>query len=224
MRSALALDATLPGTRPQPQSHIQKLTYMQPLDDIAARHFQATKAAGINISGRHLPLLYKLISTLISPPHLYAVLVIDLEGRFDATRLTGSPSHARHVYVQRPARGSSEQLRALVAEAEGVLLYGDAAKASAGREWWGTVVVGGLGAGDVTAASWKGWLRVDRENVRGFALGISAEEALEQRGQRQGAVEAAGWAATSQWGGFTFKEEGDVSASQGAETAEGNGE
>ncbi|KAI8673625.1 hypothetical protein NCS55_00683300 [Fusarium keratoplasticum] len=226
LRSALALNPTLPGTRPrpQPQSHVQKLTHIQPLDEIAARHFQATKAAGISISGRHLPLLYKLISTLIGPPHFYAVLVIDLEGRFDATRLTGSPSHTRHVYVQRPARGTQEQLRALVAEAEGVLLYGDTAQASAGREWWGTVVVGGHGAGDVTA-SWKGWLRVDRENVRGFTLGISAEEALEQRGQRQGVVEAAGWAATSQWGGFTFKEEGgDVSASQGAETAEGDGE
>ncbi|KAF4976894.1 hypothetical protein FZEAL_6496 [Fusarium zealandicum] len=207
VRSALASNSNN-KTQTQTQAHAQatKLTYMQPLDDIAARHFNATKAAGISISGRHLALLYKLISILVSPPHLYAVLIIDLEGRFDATRLTCSPSHTRHVYVQRPARSSPEQLRALVAEAEGVLLYGDVAQASAGREWWGTVVVGGLGAGDVSAG-WKGWLRVDREHVREFALGISAEEAFEQRGRRQDVVDAAGWAVTSQWGGFTFNEE-----------------
>lgn len=89
------------------------------------------------------------------------------------------------------------------------MLYGDASRASAGREWWGTIVLGGLGAGDVVAG-WKGWLRVDRESVRGFALGISAEEALEQRERRQDAVEAAGWAATSQWGGFVFRDGEEV--------------
>ncbi|PTD02855.1 hypothetical protein HYE67_010661 [Fusarium culmorum] len=107
----------------------------------------------------------------------------------------------RHVYVQRPARSDLEHTRALVAEAEGVLLYSDVAHASAGR------------SGDIST-SWKGWLRVDRENVRGFALGISAEEALDQKEKRQGVVDTAGWAATSQWGGFTFKD-GDADASEG---------
>ncbi|KAM0341515.1 hypothetical protein ACHAPU_009963 [Fusarium lateritium] len=111
----------------------------------------------------------------------------------------------RHVYVQRPARGDLEQTRALAVQAENILLYGNVARASAGREWWGTIVVGGLGAGDI-ATGWKGWLRVDRENVRGFALGISAEEALNQKEQRQDIVDAVGWAATSQWGSFVFKE------------------
>ncbi|KAM5352173.1 hypothetical protein ACJ41O_004896 [Fusarium nematophilum] len=221
VRSALALNSDLPFNKSQPQAqpHAQatKRTYMRPLDDIAARHFQATKAASISISGRHLPLLYKLISTLIAPPHLYTVLIIDLEGRFDATRLTCSPPHTRHVYIQRPARTSPEQLRAMVAEAENVLLYGNVAQASAAREWWGTIVVGGLGAGDI-AVGWKGWLRVDRQHVRGFALGISAEEALEQRTQRQDVVEAAGWAVASQWGGFTFKEgEEDEDVGEGGE-------
>ncbi|KAF9775450.1 hypothetical protein IL306_006429 [Fusarium sp. DS 682] len=168
-------------------------------------HFHTTKSAGLGISGRYLPLLYRLISNLISPPHLYAILVIDIEGRFDATRLTCSPSHFEHVYVHRPARSDPENTRALVAEAESALLYGSVARASAGREWWGTIVVGGVGAGDI-AAGWKGWLRVDREHVRGFTLGISAEEALDQKKQRQDAVDAAGWVATSQWGGFTFRE------------------
>ncbi|RGP59438.1 hypothetical protein FSPOR_11315 [Fusarium sporotrichioides] len=168
--------------------------------------------AGIGISGRHLPLLYKIVSNLVSPPHLYAILVIDIEGRFDATRLTCLPSHMRHVYIQRPARSDPEHIRALVAEAEVILLYGDVARASAGREWWGTVVVGGLGYGDISAG-WKGWLRVDRENVRGFASSISAEEALDQKEQRQDVVDTAGWAATSHWGGFTFKD-GDEDASE----------
>lgn len=41
--------------------------------------------------------------------------------------------------------------------------------------------------------------------MREFASGISAEEALEQRERRMVALRAAGWAVTSQWGGFTFK-------------------
>ncbi|KAF5020186.1 hypothetical protein F66182_7791 [Fusarium sp. NRRL 66182] len=217
LRSSLTSDLNVLGNRTQTQHqpHHQptKLTHISPLDEIAAVHFRSTKTAGISISGRHLPLLYKLISTLISPPHLYAVLVIDVEGRFDATRLTCPASHTRHVYVQRPARGSPEQLRALIAEAEDILLYSDVARASAAREWWGTMVIDGFGAGDVSAG-WKGWLRVDRENVRGFSLGISAEEAMDQRGQRQDVVDAAGWTVSSQWGVFTFREEEEDKAEQ----------
>ncbi|RBQ64630.1 hypothetical protein FVER14953_02595 [Fusarium verticillioides] len=191
----------------QHQTHIlpNKLTHISELDEITAAHFHATKSAGLGISGRHLPLLYRLISNLITPPHLYAILVIDTEGRFDATRLTCSPSHLQHVYVHRPVRSDPDNARALVADAEDILLYGSVAKASAGREWWGTVVVGGVGAGDITTG-WKGWLRIDRESVRGFAPGISAEEALDHKRQRQDIVDAAGWAATSQWGSFVFRE------------------
>ncbi|KAF7548999.1 hypothetical protein G7Z17_g6680 [Cylindrodendrum hubeiense] len=208
VRSALtlALEPASPGNRASTQGQIRatKSTHMQPLDQLAARRFHVTKAAGVSLSGRHLPLLYKIVSGLVSPPHLHALLIIDLDGRFDSTRLTCGESHLRHVYVQRPARSSPERLRAVVTEAEGFMLYGDGAHASAARQWWGTIVVGGLGAGDI-AAGWKGWLRVDREHIRAFALGISAEEAMEQRGRRQDAVDAAGWAATSEWGGFSFK-------------------
>ncbi|KAH7255933.1 uncharacterized protein BKA55DRAFT_538299 [Fusarium redolens] len=209
LRSSLPLDTNGLSSRDQvqhqPQIQPTKLTHISELDEITAAHFHTTKSAGLGISGRHLPLLYRLISNLICPPHLYAILVIDIEGRFDATRLTCSPSHLQHVYVHRPARSDPEHTRVLVAEAEGILLYGSVAQASAGREWWGTIVVGGVGAGDI-AAGWKGWLRVDRENVRGFAPGVSAEEALDQKKQRQDIVDAAGWVATSQWGGFIFKE------------------
>ena len=150
-----------------------------------------------------------------------AVLIIDLDARFDATCLTCADSDVKHVYIHRPeritsgleevghGRNSTERLRSLVCEAQDCMLYGAAARPSASgtREFWGTVVAGGLGAGIVTAG-WKGWLRVDHEHVREFALGTSAEEALDQRSRRQEAVEAAGWAATSQWGNFTFQEEG----------------
>ncbi|RGP78759.1 hypothetical protein FLONG3_3123 [Fusarium longipes] len=186
-----------------------KLTHIPPLDDIAAAHFHTTKTAGIGISGRHFPLIYKLISDLVSPPHLYAILIIDIEGRFDVTRLTCPLSHMRHVYIQRPVRSDPEHIRALIAEAEGTLLYGDVAHTSSGREWWGTIIVGGQTPGDISTG-WKGWLRVDRENVRGFALGISAEEALHQKKQRQDIVDAAGWVATSQWGGFSFKDGDEI--------------
>ncbi|KAH7149721.1 hypothetical protein B0J13DRAFT_313474 [Dactylonectria estremocensis] len=212
VRSALTLDldSTLPDNKASAQVPIQaaKPTHMRPLDQLAARRFQNTKTAGVSLSGRHLPLLYKIISTLVSPPSLHALLVIDLDGRFDATRLTCDESHLHHVYVQRPARSSLERLRAVVSEAEGFMLYGNGAHTSAARQWWGTVVVGGIGAGDI-AAGWKGWLRVDREHIRGFALGISAEEAMEQRRWRQDAVDTAGWAATSDWGGFFFNDVDD---------------
>jgi hypothetical protein len=35
---------------------------------------------------------------------------------------------------------------------------------------------------------------------------MSVEEALQRRSARQEAVDAAGWAAESQWGGFVFKD------------------
>lgn len=98
-------------------------------------------------------------------------------------------------------------MRALVAEAEGFMLYGDEPRAQSGsRPCWGVVVLGVVtGAGDV-AAGWRGWMRVGREGVPGFPLGISAEEALAGRDARQDAVDGAGWAAESAWGGFVFRD------------------
>lgn len=196
---------------------------MPDLDEVAARHFRSTQAPALAISGRHLPLILKFASMLVSAPHHYTLLVIDLEGRFDATRLTCVDSDARHIYVHRPARPSNyansssptdhvetttnnaDHLRALVTEASNFMLYGSGATASASRRWWGTVVLGGLGAGDIVAG-WKGWLRVNREHVPGFNLGVSAEEALARRAARHEVVQDAGWTADSQWGGFNFKE------------------
>ena len=64
---------------------------------------------------------------------------------------------------------------------------------------------GGLPAGDV-AAGWKGWLKVEREAVGGFAMGMSVSDARARREERQKVVDKAGWAAESPWGGFVFHE------------------
>ncbi|KAH8169488.1 Peptidase M43, pregnancy-associated plasma-A [Sarocladium implicatum] len=197
-----------------------KLTHIPELDDIQARHHHSTKSSNLSISGRHLPLLYHLLSHLLSPPHNYTLLLIDIDGRFDPTRLTCSPPSLRHLYIQRPARSavgaSSERVRSVVADAEEFMLHGEGSAQSRGREWWGTVVVGavvsgggggggggGLPAGDV-AAGWKGWLKVEREAVGGFAMGMSLSEARERREERQKVVDNSGWAAESPWGGFVF--------------------
>ena len=52
-------------------------------------------------------------------------------------------------------------------------------------------------------AGWRGWLRVDRAEVPRF-WGMSAEEALAAREERQAAVEAAGWVASSPWGDLSI--------------------
>ncbi|KAI1761959.1 hypothetical protein GGR53DRAFT_448485 [Hypoxylon sp. FL1150] len=211
------------------------------LANIASRHHNAAKSAPppvLSVSGRYLPLLYHLISTLIAEPHSYAVVVVDAESRFDVTRLVTSPSSSssssssanpldrssparssypanpsdlRHVHVYQPSRGQ-DQIRAAVAAAQEWMVYGS--HGSRAREWWGTVVIGagaGAGAGssgikgDVNAG-WKGWLRVEREEVAGFAAGTSIEEALRDRGKRQEVVDGAGWVAGSRVGGYVWKD------------------
>ncbi|XXH03275.1 hypothetical protein Hte_009673 [Hypoxylon texense] len=211
------------------------------LAGIASRYHNAVKSAPppvLSVSGRYLPLLYHLISTLIAEPHNYAVVVVDAESRFDVTCLVASsappspnspphlhhssnnnypakPSDLRHLYVYRPPRGQ-DQVRAAVEAAREWMVYG--AHGSRAREWWGTVVIGagagaGAGAGgsgsgvkgDVNA-SWKGWLRVEREEVAGFAAGASVEEALRDRDKRQEVVDGTGWVASSRAGRYVWKD------------------
>jgi hypothetical protein len=100
----------------------------------------------------------------------------------------------------------AQQLRELVSEADDFFLYSPAAASSSSRTKWGTIVVGGLGAGDVVAG-WKGWLRVEREHVRGFIPGASLEDSMSRRTARQDVVDAIGWTAESLWGGFLFQED-----------------
>ncbi|UKZ59857.1 uncharacterized protein TrAtP1_001149 [Trichoderma atroviride] len=185
-----------------------KTTHLDDLDQVAARQFRATQAPTISISGRSLPLVYKIISTLVSPPHSLALFVLDFDGRFDATRLTCAEQDLQHVYVHQPpySEGSNtnaEHIRSLIADAERFMVYEDDSAASRTREWWGTIVLGGLGAGDLVAG-WKGWLHVDRDNVAEYSLRVTLEDAFERRSDRQEVVDRTGWAATSQWGGIYF--------------------
>lgn len=245
---------------------------VQLLDALVARHFRATQSAPLAISGRYLPLVYLLVATLISPFHNQAVVVVDVDGKFDVTRVLqcapypfGTTSHSehttpapedssedparspslpaqqvnasttnpgshdhqltpsaathgqrlsvqdlRHVHVYRPARGPPSHIRDVLVSAEHHMIYNR--HASVAREWWGTIVIGGgsptaLGSSnaDVTTG-WKGWLRVNRDEVRGFPVGTSLEEALRERDQRQRAVDAAAYSASCAWGSFTFSE------------------
>ncbi|KAG6016050.1 hypothetical protein E4U41_004525, partial [Claviceps citrina] len=193
-----------------------KQTHIPALDALAATHLRDTQSPTISLCGRPLPLLYKMVATLVSPPHCKTVFVLDLDGRFDAASLDCEAADLAHVYVQRPrAQGSSssssssslspEQVRGLVAGADDFMLYHDDARGSRHREWWGTLVVGALAAGDVTAG-WKGWLRVERSPVPGFAPEAGVDEGWAQRERRERAVEEKGWVASSEWGGFEFAE------------------
>ena len=67
--------------------------------------------------------------------------------------------------------------------------YGD--HGSKSREWVGTIVNGGTG-GDINLG-WRGWLRVEREEVGNFGWGISVEEAIGDREKRWEVVNAKGW-------------------------------
>ncbi|KAJ0107448.1 hypothetical protein J7T55_009413 [Diaporthe amygdali] len=240
-----------------PSSSKVKSYPIQDLDRLVAQHFRATQSGPLSLSGRHLPLIYLLVATLIAPPYNKAVVIIDIDARFDITRVTQCAPHQagpvpdgsnaaedhsdtlgqhknadqaaegrtegqatvaparqvtaedlKHVHVYRPARGSPAHIREVLSSAEHHMLY--SRHASIAREWWGVIIIGGgsptaLGSemANVTTG-WRGWLRVDREDIRGFGMGMSIEEALLDRDRRQRAVHEAGWTASCAWGGFTF--------------------
>ncbi len=176
---------------------------MDELDEIVAQHFRSTKIGGLSVTGRYLPLIYKVASTLVSAPNNKAIIIVDYEGRFQASRLTCNKSDLEHIYVMRPAENTRDQARDIIINTENYILFNHLARHSAVRELWGTMVLGGVGGGDITAG-WKGWLRVDREEVRPFPPNTSIEVALRRREERQRTVDAAGWQVSSAWGGFVF--------------------
>ncbi|RYP70747.1 hypothetical protein DL771_005242 [Monosporascus sp. 5C6A] len=274
--TTLTTEATSTTTR-------HRLLPIPALQDLAAHYHRTTQSAPpplLSVTGRYLPLLYHLVSTLVAAPHRYAVLVVDPEARFDITRVVGSSSPTasssssetcagsapaglnptatsnpgpnpspnpnsdrkphpnpdlsggsypataadlRHVYVLRPPLSSP--LAPAVAAAREWMLY--AAHGSRGRELWGTIVVGGGslpspssapsmsgGGGDVlVTAGWRGWLRVEREDVPGLGMEgpggggvLSVEEALRERRRWGEAVERAGWVAGWRGGRYVWKE------------------
>ncbi|RDA94837.1 hypothetical protein CP533_4294 [Ophiocordyceps camponoti-saundersi (nom. inval.)] len=197
-----------------------KPTHLSELDAIAARHYRDTQSPTLALTGRSLPLIYKIVSTLVSAPWHYAVLVVDVDGSFDATRLTLScdDDDLAHVYVQRPEDDGDEEeeqddadsVRDLVVSAQRFMLY--EAPASSSRHWWGTVVVGGGRSGGLAGlvdvvAGFNGWLHIERQVVvPPYPPNLDLDEALAQREERQRLVDAAAWTASSSWGDFVFSE------------------
>lgn len=123
------------------------------------------------------------------------VALIDVDGRFSASHLS---CDLNHVHVFRPTKGN------FTATLEGVqeyMLWGE--HGSKGREWLGTLVNGGVG-GDVMVG-WRGWLRVEREEVRRFAVGSSIEEVFGEREQRQDVVDHKGWKGVSEMGNYSWR-------------------
>ncbi|KAK0744717.1 hypothetical protein B0T21DRAFT_280312 [Apiosordaria backusii] len=215
---------------------------IEALNDLVQRNFRATGSAPLAISGRYYELVYVLIATLIAKPWGKAVVVIDFEGRFDPLRVLAAPlagsasstlpdnegkvtkkarvnkADLEHVHILQPKKGNWEQqpparfVSACLTTMEEYLLYG--AHRSRGREWWGTVVIGGgfnpigglpkaVSAQVAVTAGRRGWLRVERADVPGFGE-LTVEQAVRDREKRQQAVEQMGWVGNSPWGGFSF--------------------
>ncbi|EPE30665.1 hypothetical protein GLAREA_03632 [Glarea lozoyensis ATCC 20868] len=108
------------------------------------------------------------------------LVIIDLTHRFSPSHLLPALSveELRHIHVFRATKGN---LAATVAEVERYMVGGR--HGSGWRVWRGSVVLGGsvpaggLGDGLLVSTGWRGWLRVEREEVGGFGLGGSVEEA-----------------------------------------------
>ncbi|KAK4205505.1 hypothetical protein QBC40DRAFT_291950 [Triangularia verruculosa] len=213
---------------------------IEALNDLVQRNFRATGSAPLAISGRYYELIYVLIATLIASPWEKAVAVIDFEGRFDPLSVLAAPlaggttsssqktatKKARirkadldHVHVLQPRKGNWEHqpparfVSACLATMEQHMLYG--AHRSRGREWWGTVVIGGgyspvgglskaVSAQVAVTAGRRGWLRVERAEVSGFGELTTVEQPSRDRDERQQTVEQIAWVGSSPWGGFSF--------------------
>ncbi|PHH67400.1 hypothetical protein CDD81_8 [Ophiocordyceps australis] len=173
-------------------------TYFPPLDALCAKHRAATLSPTLSISGRPAPLIYALVSRLAGLN--YALLVVDFEGWFDASRLVCADEHLHHVYVMQDEdpcadlfninsthHGQQQDFYTrqippapkIRAAAHQCMLR--AAAASRHRQWWGEIVIGAEPAAGhvvVPPGRSRGWLRVER---RGEA-----------------------WLAHSEWGSFLF--------------------
>ena len=185
---------------------------MKFLKDLRAAHNPRPERTGISeldslwrshggklaVVGRWLPLLYHIVNHLVKVRG-GTVAVIDVDGRF-------SPSHLdcdlRHVHIFRPTRSS---LNITLESVEGYMLWGG--HASKDREWMATIVNGGVGGEIMTG--WRGWLKVEREEIEGFAAGISVDEALTEmrRVQGSGSIGSQGWRALSQHGMFSWRQQ-----------------
>ncbi|KAF7533684.1 hypothetical protein G7054_g6874 [Neopestalotiopsis clavispora] len=127
------LDNLRAASLPHSQGHppLKPQIPVPALSTLISKHHHAEQSAPpplLTVSGRFLPLLYHIVSTLLATPHGYAVVIVDADHRFDVTRListVASPQDMvddeakvvnqslpakredlRHLYVYRPARSS----------------------------------------------------------------------------------------------------------------------
>jgi hypothetical protein len=105
-------------------------------------------------------------------------------------------------------RCTKENFKTTLDGVEEYMMGGD--HKSKAREWVGVLVNGHVGqkGGDITVG-WRGWLMVEsrRGIVPTFGVGVSAEEAMTERGRRWSVVEKMGWRAVSQEGDYMWSEE-----------------
>lgn len=119
-------------------------------------------------------------------------------------------SDLKHLHIFRP---SSKNLEVTLKGIEEYMLYGE--HESHGREFGGTILFGfdardaggnavanvrGMGRPEIMMG-WKGWLRIEREEVAGFGVGVSAEEMLGERGRREEVLKGKGWRGRGEKGG-----------------------
>jgi hypothetical protein len=85
------------------------------LNVLVVRQYKATHRVPLGIRGRYFPLLYLLLATLIAPPNNKCVLVVDVEGKFEVSKiLEHTPVSMRPLSPDKqPKNMSKEQRRRL---------------------------------------------------------------------------------------------------------------
>ncbi|OBT50182.1 hypothetical protein VE04_08310, partial [Pseudogymnoascus sp. 24MN13] len=74
------------------------------------------------VCGRYKALLYHIVSTAVTATRSGVALVVDVDGRFDVTRLSCSEEELRHVYV---VRCGKEGVERCLEEGRRWLVYGE---------------------------------------------------------------------------------------------------
>ncbi|KAE8452910.1 hypothetical protein EG329_013182 [Mollisiaceae sp. DMI_Dod_QoI] len=153
----------------------------------------------LSVAGRGLPFLYHLLTSLLTSLN-GTIALIDLTARFTPSHIPVPFTELQHIHVFRPTFSS---LKVTMEGVEGYMLHGQ--HGSKGREWVGTIVLGGNG-GDINIG-WRGWLRVEREEVGRFGEGVGVEEVWGEKGmrQRQEVVDKTGWRAECEFGDYCWK-------------------
>ncbi|EFX03080.1 cytochrome c oxidase family protein [Grosmannia clavigera kw1407] len=197
------------------------------LQRLVTAHFRATRSPGLDIGGPHpLPLLYLLVAAIVAAPRRQAVIVVDLEARFDVAALlgmrarivdvgtdaetdtetpveSGSPvasDDLRHVHVFRvDPRLSPSAASDAIAAAQQRVLYGP--QRLRDRSCWGTLIVGSAGLAGTTSSSGSVSART---GLYGWLRIDAALAALPSPLTRPPSASIT-WIASSPWGSFAFQ-------------------